>query len=375
MKNILIIAFSDLNSDTRVKRQINYLGKFYKIFTIGLEPLQTKKNGFYRIKHVEHSLFQRCIRALRYKLRHYEALYWDLYDFKPLLEVFSDKKFDLILANDVETLPLVFKISGDAKILLDTHEYAPKHFDDQFLWRFFFRGFNEDLCAKYLNRCDAIMTVTDGVANEYKRNYKINPSVITNAVDYVELIPSEVDDNHIRIITHGVANKNRRLEFMISIMDYIDDRFHLDLMLVPRNYRYYNYLKKMASGRNNVSVIPPVKQHEIISYTNSYDLSFLIFKPYTVNFKYGLGNKTFESIQARLGLVTGISPEPQAEIVRKYGCGIVLDSFDPKKIALQLNELRVDDIIKFKQKANIAAGKLTSVDNMKKLHKIVEELI
>ena len=76
-----------------------------------------------------------------------------------------------------------------------------------------------------------------------------------------------------------------------------------------------------------------------------------------------------------MGLVTGVTPESQAEIVNQYGCGIVLDSFEPKQIALRLNKLTDKQIFEYKKKAHIAAGKLTAKKNMEKLGGLVKNLI
>lgn len=376
MKSILIISFSNLENDPRVKRQIVYLSENYKITCIGFNAVKNYENNFIEIKpKLNRSFKERIFRAIKYKMHHFEELYWDLYDFPKVISRIKGEKFDLIIANDVETLPFVFKIFNNTKVILDTHEYAPKHFADQFTWRFFFQEYNKYLCDKYLKKCDKVITVSKGIANEYRKNYDIELEVITNAASYVDLEPSLVDKENINIITHGIANKNRRLENMIRIMDYTDKRFKLDLMLVPVDRKYYKYLNKMVSKRNNVDIIPPVNTKDIINFTQKYDLSFLIFKPYTVNYKYGLGNKTFESLQARLGIITGISPEPQAEIVNKYGCGIVTNSFKPAKIAMELNELTAEKIIIFKKKADKAAKELTAEKNMKKLNEYVSDLI
>jgi len=375
MKKVLIISFTNLQNDPRVKRQIIYLNRYYSITTVGLNPVKDLSVEFYKIKPLKRSRLKRIIRSIKYKLHRFDELYWGLYDFLPIIEILKRKDFNLIIANDVETLPLVFNIFKNTKVILDTHEYAPRHFADQFTWRFFFQRYNEYLCRKYLKKCNKIITVSDGVANEYRKNYGVKLEVITNAVNYTELKPSDVDERNIKIVTHGLANKNRRLEHMIKVMDYADDRFHFDLMLVPVDNKYYKYLEKISSKRRNVSLIPPVKIQEIISFTNKYDLSFLIFKPFTINFKYGLGNKTFESLQARLGIITGESPEPQANIVNKYGCGLVTKSFEPKEIASELNKLTANDIKEFKNRADIAARELTAERNMKKLGNIVRDLI
>ena len=375
MKKILIIASTNLKNDPRVYRQIYYLRKHYHVTTVGKASPGLEDVEFHEISPIIRSRLARIKRAFAYKLRRFEAIYWSLYDFQPLLEVLGKRRFDLILANDLDTLPFALEIANRAKVLLDVHEYAPRHFEDQLIWRFFFQPFNEYLCATYMKQCDGVIATSTGIANEYKKNYGIDPQVITNAVEYVELRPGPVNPGNIRIITHGIANPSRRLELMIYIMDYLDPRFHLDLMLMPASPGYYKRLKTLAARRSNVSVIPPVTREEIVPVTNKYDLSFLVFKPYTITLRYGTFNKFYESLQARLGIVTGPTPQPQVEIVNKYGCGIVLDSFEPKRIAVQLNQLTAEQIEGFKKNAHLAARELTSQKNMEKLEEIVNRLI
>lgn len=374
MKKILIISFSDLKKDPRVFRQIDYLRGDYRVTTIGWESPELEGVEFYRISSLTRSGLDRIKRAFAYKLHRFEWLYWSLYDFQPLVDLFSQKRFDLIIANDIETLPFALVIANHAKILLDLHEYAPRQFEDQFTWRFFFQAFNEYLCDTYLKQPDEIITINTGIAGEYKKNYGIDTHIITNAADYIDLQLTPVKKENIRIIGHGIANPSRRWELLIKIMDYMDTRFHLDLMLLPVYPGYYQRLQRMAAKRGNVSIIPPVKREEIIPVTNAYDLSFLIFRPYSLNYKHMLGNKFFESLQARLAIVTASATLQQAEIVNRYGCGVVLDSFAPKKIARQLNQLTAGQIEEFKKKAHLAANELTSQKNMKKLGEIVNQL-
>jgi len=330
---------------------------------------------FYKISPLKRPMLSRLKRAFVYKLHRFEPLYWSLYDFQPLLDIFATKRFDLIIANDIETLPFSLKIASGAKVLADLHEYAPGQFEDQFIWRFFFQDFNKYLCATYLQQCDEIITASPGFVDLYKKNYSINPIVIGNETDYVELQPKPVNKESIRIISHGVAMPTRKLEFMIKIMDHMEARFHLDLMLIPANPGYYRRLKAMAARRSNLSIIPPVAREEIIPITNNYDLSFMIFKPVSTNMRYAMSNKFFESLQARLAIVMGTSHQPQAEILKHYGCGIVLDSYSPRRIAAQLNQLTAEQIQEFKQRAHLAAGELTSQKNMEKFGEIVTQLI
>ena len=82
-------------------------------------------------------------------------------------------------------------------------------------------------------------TVGDGLANEYYNEYGIKPIIITNASDYFNVRPSTVHNSKIRIIHHVSALRSRKIENMIIMIDHIDKRFTLDLMLIPVEKDYY----------------------------------------------------------------------------------------------------------------------------------------
>jgi len=101
----------------------------------------------------------------------------------------------LIIANDVETLPLAFSVKEKAKVFFDAHEYAPRHFEDKLMWRIFFQGFNTWLCKKYIPQVAGMTTVGKGLAREYEKHFNVNPTVVTNANYYFDLLPSPVVEN------------------------------------------------------------------------------------------------------------------------------------------------------------------------------------
>ena len=374
-KQILIISFSHLKNDSRVYRHIEFLSQRYQTTAVGLEDPEIEGVEFFLIRKRPRSLPARIFRAVEYKLQWFEHIYWTLYDFEPLLEILSQQNFDVILANDIDTLPFAFKIAKGARVILDAHEYAPRHFEDQFIWRFFSQSFNQYLCETYLKRCHKVLTVTQEVGNEYKKEYGIEPLVITNAVRYVDIEPSRVDPENIRIISHGVANPGRKLELSIKMMDYVDSRFHFDLMLMPTNPRYLKRLQVLADQRKNVNLRQPVPQKDLIPVINFYDISLIIFQPNTINYRYGLGNKFFQSLQARLLIVTGPTPVPQAKLVAAYDCGVITESFEPENIAHSINTLTNEKIKFYKQRAAIAAKKLAAEKNLEKLAQIISDCI
>ena len=72
--------------------------------------------------------------------------------------------------------------------------------------------------------------------------------------------------------------------------------------------------------------MPAVSPDDIVPTIARYDLGLSYFPPTTQNLKFGLGNKFFQYLGAGIPVVVGPSPEMEA-IVRRYGCGFVVPSF------------------------------------------------
>lgn len=219
-----------------------------------------------------------------------------------------------------------------------------------------------------------MITVCEGIALEYEKQYGIKSDILMSFPDFFDKGPSEPVSNMFRIIHHGSANPSRRIETMIEMMDCLDERFSLDLMLVPGERFYFNKLIRMADSRKNVRIIPTVEYNNIIPFTNNYDIGLFLVPPSTFNLKYTLPNKLFEFIQARLAVAIGPSIEMK-KIVEKYDCGIVSKDFNPKSLAEKLNKLTAEKIIYYKNQPHKAASELNAENNSKKIRKIVSDLI
>ena len=375
MKKVLILSFYSLLNDQRIRRQIHWLKDDYEVSTVSAGPSEIAGVANHILPFRQKSIRNKIKRGVYYKLGFFEENYWDNIDFQRLNRELGEVAFDMIIANDHETLPLAFKLARSAKILFDAHEYSPAHFDSNRYWRFFFKASNRYICRKYIPRCHAMTTVSSGLARLYRNEFAIEPIVITNAADYCDSEPSPVNKDKIRILTHGNATPYRRLELMIESMAFVDDRFQFDLMLMPTDRKYYAKLIKKVRSYRNVRIIPPVPASQIIAFSRSYDLAFLVFRPLTMNFKFGLFNKYFESIQARLGIIAGPYPLPQAELTRKYRCGIVIQEYAPRAIGKAVNGLSADDVSAFKMNAHKAAGELSSKRNSEVFKQLADALL
>lgn len=306
-----------------------------------------------------------------------EDIVWEpLGHARQIMAEHAEIKYDLVITHDISLMPLASGIArgSDAPILLDAREYYTRNFEDQEEWRKTIKPVNQYLCNQYLKICDKVITVSDGLAQEYKREFEIDPEVVMSMPSPRDLMPSQIIGDSIRIIHHGYASASRRMEVMIEMMDHVDKRFTLDLMLVVGRDVYWDKIVKMAEERKNVRIIPPVPFDEIVPFTNQYDIGLFLVPPTNFNLTYTLPNKFFEFIQARLAVAIGPSIEMK-KIVEQYGCGIVADDFEPKSLAAMLNALTVEKLMYYKLQSHKAAAVLNADTAGARVKSIVREVI
>ncbi len=379
MKSILVIVFSDLNHDARVARQISFLKKKYKLTALAFGGKEN--DGYEFIKINKHTLTysKKIILAFLLLGRFYNLAFRVLHPQTQAKSLLLYKKFDLVIANDIESLPWAFELYPTVPVLFDAHEYAPRHFEDRLSWRIFFQSFNTVLCKEYIPKVTAMTTVGKGLAVEYQRNFGMKPSVITNANWFHDIQPLPVTEK-IRMIHHGGSTPSRKLELMIEMMKFLDERFTLDLMLIAppssssKTRRYIDYLKSLAADDKRIRFLPAIKSSEIVPFINQYDIGIFLLPPVNFNYANTLPNKLFDFIQARLAIAIGPTPE-MAEIVNRYDIGVVSEDFTPLKLAIKLNLMTKEKIEVFKQKSVIAARELCADKNEVLFLAIIEKLL
>jgi hypothetical protein len=357
LKNILVLCFSDLPKDPRVSRQIAFLSKHFRVTAAGYADPQVEGVEFVPVEMPFWSRAGKFDAATMIKLGLYERGYWSSRSVKSASRSLAGRSFDLIVANDINTLPLALRLRQTARILFDAHEYSPREFEESRKWRFFLRAYNEHLCRTCIPSVDAMTTVCEGLAEEYRRNYAVNPIVILNTPPYANITPVRGAEDKIRVVHHGAAIPSRRLEQMLEMVPHLDERFCLDLMLVPSVPRYMDKLAALASRIPRTRLLAPVSQQQVVAALNQYDVGIYLLEPNNFNNLHSLPNKFFEFIQARLAIAIGPSPE-MTRFVKQFDCGIVSETFDPLALASQINGLTSQKIDYFKQHSDVAAKTL-----------------
>ena len=375
MKKVCIVCEANPAKNPRPRRLIEILKGKYRLTAIGLEATEidgvevlsypyAKKRNAKEEQELENNVAKKDYMKL---VRIPNRLVIEKY--------LQEREFDIIFCHDLLLLPFVVENKKEAKIIFDAREYYPRELEDNERWKRLFAGFNDYLCQTYLKQVDYMYSVSEGIAKEYEKNYGVKCDVITSAAKYYAPPPPLICHEPIKLIYHGMASKERGIEKMIEIMEYLDSRFTLDLMLVKTaDEEYYKNLESQVSQVKNTRIIPIVPFEEIIPFTSQYDIGMFLVPFSTFNLKMCLPNKFFEFIQARLAIAIGPSPE-MAKLVQQYHLGIISKDFTPKSMAESLNKLTKEEILQYKENSNKAAKILNAQNEGEKLLKIVEEVL
>jgi hypothetical protein len=381
MKEILVLVFSNYKQDARVQRQVNVLKKNNRVTLVCFAADDDPDLEIIRIQQTRLTTSRRILLGLALISRRYQSAYAIFHNYGFLIDQLSTRNFDLIMANDVDTLPLAFALKKNARIIFDAHEYAPRHFENNLVWRIFFQPFNVYICRKYIPLTDAMLTVGKGLALEYEKNFGAKPVIITNAQRYYpDVPPSALLPGRLRLIHHGIANPSRRLELMIEMMEHLDERFTLDMILLTSDYAsgktktFIENLKISAAKNPRIRILPPLRSHEIVPTITNYDVGVFLLPPVNFNYENTLPNKLFDFIQARLAIAIGPSPE-MAAIVKDYNIGIVSEDFTPKALADKLNALDTETLTTLKANTTRAAAELNAERNAGIFGALVDDVL
>jgi glycosyltransferase involved in cell wall biosynthesis len=376
MSRVLVISFSDLARDARLERQIGFLTGHHEVVAAGLGPPHDD------VEFIDLSVtpatgparhLRRAGLAMRLLFRRYDSAYWSVPLHRRAEERLRGVPFDVVLANDVEALPLARRLAGARPVVFDAHEWAIGQYEHIRWWRLLARPQVDALLRSHLPGVAGMTTIAPGIAELYERRYGVRPRVVTNAAPRADLRPTPAGDP-IRLLHHGGAHPVRRLELMIEAVERLGGRMTLDLALLPNDPGYLRRLTALAASSPHIRVIDPIPLPELVTRANGYDAGLIFFPPVTENLAHTLPNKLFELLQARVAVVTGPSPEIES-IVREFDCGVVAPAFTVDALASTLGELTPGRIDELKQGAGRAAEVHNAEANAGVVLEVVDEAL
>lgn len=351
--SLLILSFSDIRGDARVLKQVREFASAYDVTTCGYGDAPDGVVEHLRIPSDAPSWrFDRVALVLR----RFERAYRGNRAVVEADRLLAGRAFDVVLANDLDTVPLAIGLRPRGGVHADLHEYTPRQRYEDLRWRVFFAPLMAWLVRTYVRRADSVTTVGEGVAAEYERVFGVRAGVATNAAPYVAAAPTPVGEP-IRLVHSGAGLRNRNITLMLDAVERVTRPVTLDLYLTENDPGLIAELRGRQSER--VRLHAPVPYAELVRTLSEYDVGVFVLPPINFNYRWALPNKLFDFVQARLGIIVGPSPE-MARIVERHGLGVVAGGFTADDLAREIDALTPERVAGWKAASDRAAVELSS---------------
>jgi hypothetical protein len=382
-QSILILCHENVSKAPRVLKQVNALKESYEITIAGYEGVSISDVQFIdlapckSVLNTEKITFHLTLPVLLRKLISFFIKYFILFEFnesikyknrywtssrKAELTILQPLDFDLIITHHLNSLPLALKLSKSKKVplILNAHEYYPREFEDNTQWLNETQPTYLYYCKKLLPKVNQMFSVGAGIREEYLKEFNVDSIVIPNDKRYyTDLNPSIVDENCIKLVHHRAAIRERKLEVMIELMEFLPNNYELIFILMPVHKAYYKELHTLAAKHQNIRFVEAVDVEKIPRSINKYEIGIFILANNNFNYEYALPNKFFEFVQARLCLA--ISPNIEMKnIINKYQLGVVAEDFSAEKMAEKIHALSITEIRHYKEQSHKFAYELSS---------------
>lgn len=372
MAKILVLSYSPLRRDPRVLRHVRELNRRHEVTIIGFGELPIPVHSSIQVE-VPRGMNARFVEAVLLAAGQYRAYLSKRYGEDRLRETLRGKRFDLVVANDVETAPLALELAGSAPVWLDLHEYV---FDEEPVVNMrsrLVRRLKTYLADTYVPSANAWSTVSQGLSDLYQERLGIpRVVVLPNAATYQDLPVVCNEPGLMRLVYHGICSPERGIEMLIAAMDLLPDTYELTLLLVGEEARLRE-LRKTAQGKR-VCFVDPVLPENIPAFINTYDLFVFPMQPTSLQIRHCLPNKFFECVQARIGQVLTPTSD-MLDYMTSYSLGSVTEGFSAIDIAESIRGVSHEKILEFKYAADRAAHDLSWETFAPLVEKISDELL
>ncbi|MCX6258083.1 MAG: glycosyltransferase [Bacteroidia bacterium] len=365
---IILSVINDLTTDQRVHRVASTLyNSGNKVLLVGRRmrgslyvsrrPYQTKRMRL---------VFEKSI------------LFYAEYNFRLLL-FFLFHKFDLLISNDLDTLPANFIASRlkRKKLAYDSHELFTEvpelegRTNVKKVWKFIEKLFLPHIKTTY--------TVNNSIAQHYNMMYGINMRVVRN-LPYFQpeypVIKEKIPSGDKKIVLYqGSVNTGRGIEQVIRAMEYLNNV----VFVIAGDGDVLDDMKKLVLQEglhDKVIFTGRIPFENLLQYTVQADVGIVLEENIGLNYFYSLSNKLFDYVQAKVPVI--VSPFPELmKIVESYGIGMVANDHEPVHIAGTLSFMLENAEMRRLWKVNLelAARELCWENEEKVLLEILDHLL
>jgi hypothetical protein len=362
----LIICYTNLGKDPRVIKHFEALKDTYEVYTAGISPIGSEKKfvsireyNMWEILNNEVSqnrylyiifLLLKPINFFRFKVinKLHWLRYWNLRRIIDYFRLLFLRDIELIVCNDINTLPLAASIkSKGATLVYDAHEFHPEEYGENNFWVKHTKPYIIYLYQRYLKFIDKSITVGDAIAKQYKKEYNLDCAVVLNAPPLFENYQAiSINTQTINIVYSGMFGPNRNFEELFKMIDCLPHQYHLHLLVTNANDKLMGMINQSPS-KSRIFIHPPVKLNDVVTFLSRFDIGVHLMPSSNFNNDNALPNKYFQYVQARLVTAFG----PLSEVTRytqKYKTGIIAEKFEGESVAKAILDLSNEEIQSFK---------------------------
>lgn len=332
-KRVLSIVMNDLKNDNRVLNQaFSLASRNYEVTLLGIQRVTVLS----QIEVYENIIIQRI--AIKDKLinriRYLRGLYFLFYSLIKVLNV-AKNQFEMVHCHDLNTLQFgcVVKLlkRGHIKLIYDAHEYETQRNGLKGLKRIYVH-LKEFFLIKF---CDRVITVSDTIAEEYKKLYQIQkPTVIFNCpvLRSEELVKKDLFREKFNIkkdqrifLYQGYLSAGRGIEVLLNSFGQFKRE---DLVLVFMGEGILeNLISNHPKFNTHIFCHPFVSGDLLLDYTSSANYGIAFIEDISLSDRYCLPNKLFEYIAAGLPVLGSGLPD-LSKFIFENGIGVTAKTND-----------------------------------------------
>lgn len=362
IKRIIVLVTSDLVTDNRVHKVCTTLaGMSFHVLLAGRElPFSLPMD-------------QRRYSIVRFRLPFTKGpLFYASYNIR-LFFFLLLSRFDIILANDLDTLPAGYIASKirNRPLVYDSHEYFTEV--PELVSRPGVKKVWEWIEKQIVPRLKYAITVNESLSRMFENKYGVGFHVVRN-VPLGSMAPAAeqnvLPDREKYIIYQGALNINRGLEQLILSMKSVEGA----KLVIAGDGDIKAELEKLAVEEglsDKVKFLGRIPIDQLPAVTAVCSAGVSIEEDMGLNYHFALPNKLFDYIQARVPVLVTELPE-MAAVVRHYNIGKVIAAPEPSVISEALNEMLHDKVQRAAWQKNLerAAAELIWENEEKVLHQI-----
>ena len=258
-----------------------------------------------------------------------------------VVPLFRVPRADVYYVHSYEYLPVPLVTGRNARVIYDAHDFYRDMYPQEML---------SELVSRYLlpslarletamaRRCDAVVTVSQGVAEAIEEAMSVRPHVIPNAFDRRMNTQTSCDiraqiglaPDQILLVIAGNNKSETRFDYITAMLTALPT--HVHIAFVGRGYEASDENMRQSDMRDRLHFIPAVPPFEITSFIASADAGLLLYRPISITFKNSLPNRFFHFLDAGLPIARFALPEVE-RVIGGAPVGPVLDPLDPIQAA------------------------------------------